>query len=956
MTDFGRDDWRELERLFEHATTLDDDQLPGFLEEVAADRPELAAELARLVAADRADDPIDKRLERFAATAIPRTLEAGERVDCWAIRRLLGRGGMGAVYLAERDDEVYRQSVVVKVLDAPMAEGLEERFARERQILADLDHPNIARLLDGGSLSDGRPYLVMEYVDGCSISRYCHEHGLKLRERVELFRQVAEAVQFAHANLIIHRDIKPDNVLVDGNGRVRLLDFGIAKLVDRPSREPSEPAAMASFDDPERTLHGARALSPAYASPEQMHGRAITIATDVYSLGALLYRLLTGHSPHDEAACSNGRWRLPSKLLADRGCKREARRSRGDLDAVIALAMADAPDARYASVAALIDDLDRWLSDQPVRARRSSWANHLVKFTRRNRALSASLATSALIVLGLLAGVTGLAVKLDQERTAAVQAGDTTEQIADYMVDLFAAADPATHQGETLTARELLDRGVERIRDQPEMPPTVRSRLLHRMALAYRNLGLLDEALSLYEAAIRYADGGGADESEEAWSIRLELADLHRERGEHEEAARRLRAAIEALENDGGPREALASAYNNYGIVLEETERHAEAERWARRALEVATTLPDTRRNAIQATRYRHNLAIALSEQGRHGEAVKVFERVLDSKLEQLGPRHPSRLISMESLAATLREAGRLAEAAELFEGSLALRREIYGPDALSLARVGNELANVHHDAGRYPEAERAYREALAIMQADPSRDPLLHAFVVNNLASLHEDTGDLERAEPLFRRSIELRRELAGGDALPVARARITLARLLIKRGALSEAEALLDAAQTTLAEDFPDNRYRWQLAEVQRALLEAARGHPQQAQGRMANALEALEAMGPRAAFGLRRAGLSAVQLAIDGGDAAGALARIDVIENALPAAFSPDHPQRQILNVLRAQALVALSRGEEAQRLALATEPLLERQFAEDADIRRRARSVLEADDRSSNRPRP
>ncbi len=949
MTTLDSREWRELERLFEQTEALDDQALGVFLATVAAEMPKIADELARLVAVDRAgnslQDPIGERLRRVSETIFPHGLKPGQRVDCWSIRRQLVRGGMGVVYLAERDDEVYQQKVVVKVLDAPMADGLAERFARERQILADLDHPNIARLLDGGSLADGRPYLVMEYVDGFSISRYCEDRRLGQRSCIKLFLQVAEAVQFSHAKLVIHRDIKPENVLVDAGGRARLLDFGIAKLVDRASSADSDATSTSelSVRDVEQTIHGGGGLSPAYASPEQMRGEAITIATDVYSLGALLYRLLTGYSPHDRAVRCEGRWRWPSRLLADRGRTSDSRRCRGDLDAIVAMAMAESQDRRYASVAAFIDDLNRWLSDYPVRARRSGRVEQLVKFTRRNRALAASLATSALIVLSLLVGVTRLAVRLDEERSAAIRAADTTEQIADYLVDLFGAADPETHQGDTLTARELLDRGVERINDQADMEPIVRSRLLYRMALAYRNLGLLDEAVPLYESAILFGADGGCGEAEH-WNIRLELADLHRERGEYDEASRRLQAAMRSLEGTNGPRDALARAYNNYGILLEENERYAEAEFWARRALEIARVLPDTRQNAINATRFRHNLAIALSGQGRHNEAVEVFRQVIEEKSSQLGPRHPSRLISLEALASTQRNAGRLAEAAALLESSLSFRREIYGPDSLSLARLGNGLANVHHDAGEYRRAERVYREALQIMEAGPERDPLLHAFLVNNLASLYEDAGDPDRAEPLFRRSINIRLDLSGEDSLPLVRARVNLARLLIQRGELTEAGDLLDAAQATLAQHYPDNRYRWHVAEVQRALLEAALGRENAARVRMAKALVALEALGSRAAFGLRRARFAAVQLDLDFGDAGRVLERIAEIEAELPNVFTPDHPRRRMLDTLRAQAFAALGRSEEARRLASELAPVLERQFSHGADIRRRAAAVL------------
>jgi serine/threonine-protein kinase len=938
-----RDDavsWEELERLFEQTLDLDDDAVRTMLERLAARRPDLAAELSRLVEADRGRDAIAERLQRFAEAEFDGSgLQPGQRVGPYAIRRLLGRGGMGAVYLAERDDDAYRQRAVVKLVDAPMSVSLHARFQRERQILADLAHPHIARLLDGGSLSDGTPYLVMEYVDGTSISKYCDDRELGLRDRVGLFRQVADAVQFAHANLVVHRDIKPDNVLVDADGRVRLLDFGIAKLLEGPTlAEPEalgEPAVAG-----ERTLHGAALLSPAYASPEQLRGEAITTATDIYGLGALLYRLVTGRAPGDRAGAGNPP-EPPSVAAARLDDAPVAPGVDRDLDAIVGRALAEKPADRYRSAGALIDDLDRWLGHRPVSARRSGWLEHTAKFARRNRALSATLVATAVIVIGFSIGISWLALRLSDERAEALESAQTTEQIADYLVGLFGAADPTENAGENLTARALLDRGVERIRSQSGMDPAVRSRLLHRMGLAYRNLGVRDDAVPLYREALALIDDRAG---EHEWQIRLELADLLRETSEFDEAGRRLRAAMTELEHAGGPAEMLAKVYNDYGLLFENQERFDEAELWARRALDVAAALPPSTDNEVRLARFRHNLAIALSSQGRHDEAIELLEAVVADKRDLLGEEHPSTLLSMEVLATTLRTANRLERAATLLTDALAARKRIFRPGALPLARVGNELANVYHDAGRYRQAERAYRDALAVIETDAERDPLLHAFLINNLASLYEDQGDLDRAEPLFRHSVQKRITLSGSDGLAVVRARINLARLLIKRGELSEAGDLLDAVETTLNEHFPGNRYRALLAQTQRAQLEAAAGNPDAGWRRLQATLDELQSLGASAAFGLRRARIDAARMRLDAGSPESALQLLDAVWETLPASLGPAHPQRQIVRVLRAQALLALGRADEARRLAVSAVGQIETQFSADADIVARAREVV------------
>src|SRR5688500_3990721 len=428
------------------------------------------------------------------------------RIGPYRILRELGQGGMGVVYLAARADEQFRKRVALKVIRSGGAsEEVVRHFKRERQILAGLDHPNIARLLDGGTTDDGLPYFVMEYIEGEPLLEYCDSRKLPVAERLKLFQAICSAVQYAHRNLVVHRDIKPGDILVAEDGSPKLLDFGIAKLLNP---ELAGEALIAT----------AMSMTPTYASPEQARGERITTATDVYSLGVVLYELLTGHLPYRLLS------RQPLEILKaiseqepekastaiERAENKLQRRLRGDLDNILMLALRKEPPRRYASVEAFSDDIRRYLEGLPVKARQPTAAYRTGKFLRRHVAGVAASAVFVGLLIGFAAAMAVQSARVtrerdlaEQERAAAQQERETAQRVSAFLVDLFRVSDPSRSRGETITAREVLDRGTTKIATELKDEPEVRATLMSTMGTVYSNLGLYDKALSLLEEALQ---------------------------------------------------------------------------------------------------------------------------------------------------------------------------------------------------------------------------------------------------------------------------------------------------------------------------------------------------------------------------------------------------------------------------------------------------------------------
>ncbi len=818
--------FRRLDELFQQALDLPvADRVEfvervtiGILEEEQAE--EVRSRLAAMLRAQVEDVPPLEEVVAGAAALLEAPTRGG-RLGPYRLLRTLGEGGMGIVFLAERADEEYRQRVAVKVLRLGAAGGsVVTRFRRERQILAGLEHPNIARLLDGGSTPGGLPYLVMEYVEGVALDDFCDRQRLSLEGRIRLFLTVCEAVARAHQELVVHRDLKPGNILVATDGTVKLLDFGIAKLLGGEG-------GLA----PEATGTVERALTPGYASPEQVRGDLITPASDVYALGVILYRLLSGVHPYvlEGVGPVEGMRRIleeeplpPSRRLSEEATARvlaEARRLspgalqrrlRGDLDGIVLKALAKDRRQRYATAEALARDLEAYLVGQPVVARRPTLTYRAGKFLRRNRVPVAVVA--AFLILMVAAGWT----LLEQSATSRRQR-DKAERVAGVLVDLFEISDPGRSRGEQVTAREILDRGARRVRQELRDEPEVRAMLLDTIGRVYRQLGLYGEAQPLVEEALKERRELLGESHPEVAASLVNLGQLASAQGRYEEAEGLLRDALGRYRRLPGSKslESL-EAVEALADLLMQRGRLQEAEPLLRDSLEVARTLAQRRFSheraaalAVQSSRLERRLARVLEDQGDPVAAEKILRHALERQRELLGEPHREVATSLNDLAFLRAAQGDFSGAEPLYRKALEMRREVLGEDHPDLyVSLANRAANLAQ-LGRYKEAAAPSREALELARKSLGSE---HPEVIpslNNLAVILFQQGDYDAAEPLYREALKIAESSGTGDDPQVETANANLGNLLLARGDASAAEPLyrkvLESRLRTLGEDHP-------------------------------------------------------------------------------------------------------------------------------------------------------
>lgn len=795
MTDTS---WDRLKAAFAEALELDPESRAGYLADLRASDPDTGAELAVLLEHhDDAPTFLEKPATDIGLGLVPPAPPPEDRIGPYRVERELASGGMGSVYLGERDDDLFDQRVAIKTMRGDVASDfVERRFESEMRILAQLEHPNIARLLDGGVTPEGRLYFVMEYIDGETLSRYCTSKRLGLDARLELFGRVCEAVHFAHQNLVIHRDLKPSNVLVDERGEPKLLDFGIAKLVSE-----------GSSSDPELTRTDARFMSTGYASPEQVRHEPLTTASDVYSLGVILYELLTGVRPHDTAGLSPADTeRTITEVAPTRPSARtdggaqgvQPRALRGDLDTIVLKALHKDPNRRYASAEAFAADVRRFRSGLPIAARGDGWGYRASKFVRRHAwGVSVSGLIAALIVTGTVI-VARQSVEVRQER-------DRAAVVSEVLVDVFGSADPRALGQREITARELLDRGVERVESRFTDDPITGADLLDVIAQAYQNVGEFERAKAIMERSLEIrreitpppqADIGQSlndlgnlallqrqiAEAEplllESLAIRrtvleaphAELAQSLNNVGQLRLSTRDFEAADtllgEALamqrELYSGPHRDLAITLQASGLLRQIRGEFDEAEAFYEEAAGMQRAVLGAPHPDLAQT--LNNLGLLRQTRGDFDGAEPLLRESLEMRQTMLGEEHPMIGIGLHNLALLVGERGDAEAALPLFERALTLSDAAVGRAHPQTATVLNNWGGTLTDVGRLDEASAALEEALAIRQATlPEGHPHL-AFSYNALGLLRLAQDRNDEARSMVDRAITARREVAGG------------------------------------------------------------------------------------------------------------------------------------------------------------------------------------------------
>lgn len=716
--------WQRIGSLFDELVELDACARAQALARLREEDAELCTEVERLLHGDAAieggaHDPVGAPFAALGLDAFSVEV-AGMMIGPWRVLREIGRGGMGVVYLAERADGQYEQRAALKLMRVSGdPAGLRRRFLRERQILARLDHPNIARLLDGGVSPAGEPYFALEYIDGEPLLEYVGAQNVDATLRLRLFLEICAAVQFAHRQLVVHCDIKPSNVLVNRDGAVKLLDFGIASVLAADSSSAAETQL--------------RALTPAYASPEQLRGEPITTAADVYALGAVLYEMLTGvrayrigataSSLERLAAISDPRRALPSAavttLARDDGraqppifASLPVRSLRGDLDVITATALHADAERRYASVEALADDVRRFLAGAPIEARPSSARYRIGKFVGRHRI---GVALAAVAVLALFAALASALVQAERAREQAIEArraaaialeqSNRAEAVRRILVGVFEQAAPDAHDGKPITARALLETGERQIDATIAAQPAVEADAATLIAELYVQIGVFDRATNL------------------------------------------LQRALKATDNALVPDDVKARVLIGIAAVEDETNAYAEAIEHAQRGLGLlGANSPATARTRAKAN---YVIAHSLFSLDRFDEAEQLLRKTLAENIAALGPDSDAVADTLVQLGNVHARKFRLDDAEKAFRAAIAAFKASYGADSYHVAHVLNELSNMLSDKNDFAGAEQALRESLGIRMRTVGADHRDTMIVRHNLLNLMEMQGRIVEALP---------------------------------------------------------------------------------------------------------------------------------------------------------------------------------------------------------------
>ncbi len=833
--------WQQVWEVFEKVIGLPPEEWSAALDEACGQDEKLRRGVEEMLAADRqADSFLDHPFgqqpgtDRAGAGATDDGPQrpAGSTIGPYRILRRIGQGGMGTVYLAVRADDAYKRRVVVKLVRPGMeSEAVLRRLRTERQILASLEHPYIARLYDGGSTDEGLPYFVLEYVEGVPIDVYCEQNQLSVDERLVLFCKVCEAVGYAHQNLVVHRDLKPSNIMVTAAGEPRLLDFGIAKVLN--------PELAGSL---EATATWHRVLTPNYASPEQIRGGLITTASDVYSLGVLLYKLLAGRLPHRFAGCSVQEIesilcdseplppsRAGTRPVEDPEAETVARAEppgeprtdllrrqlAGDLDAIVLKALRSTPPGRYSSVERLAADIERYQLGLPVAARAGSWRYRTGKFVRRNRPAILAAAAFALLVFGFIVATALQVSRVSFERDQARRERDKKTQVLRLVLELFEFSNPYVVPGKELTVRQALERSVPILDQGLHEQPEIRAELLHTSGSILTMLGAYDNAQHQLSEALEIRQQVHGDDHPDVAASLSALAGALRERGELDRAEELARRAVAIVRTrPGADGSVRVQALNELLNVFAFQDVFNGAGDLAREALNLTAELPPDSAQRIVALEH---LAKYHSFQGDHGDAVRLNREAVALSRARWGEDHPKQLVALNNVGINLRRMEDLDGAESAYKEALRVHRASFGEEFPNQWLLGN-LAGVHYAKGELEEAMRLYLKARQTMldTAGPQHWRLYYYDL--RIARTRNRQGAAAEAEAELRRAIDVwRPEL--GDHWRIDEGLSVLGESISIQGRCAEAEPLLvDSFERMLGKT---------IVRAQKGFLERLRDH---------------------------------------------------------------------------------------------------------------------------------
>jgi len=835
--------WQRVQTVFHHAADLPESEQRPYVMAACGDDAELASDVLAMLEADRHGATL---LDRDVGH-VARTMLGAERAPVlpvesfgpYRVSSVLGEGGMGVVYLAERAD-LGSQAAIKILRDAWLSPARRERFAAEQRTLAQLNHPSIARLYDADTLADGTPWFVMEYVEGAPLTAYCATHASSITERLRLFRDVCEAVQHAHRHAIIHRDLKPSNIIVRHDGTVKLLDFGIAKQLE-------------SLDAADQTRTGLRAMTPAYAAPEQVRAGRLGIHTDVYSLGVVLYELLAGRLPFDladktpseverliveqepERPSAVAR-RMPALPVGTSRLQSASRTSWADLDVLCLTAMHKDPQRRYGSVEALIRDIDHYVTGEPLEARPDTLGYHAGKFVRRNWR---SVAMAAAVFVGVVGLVVFYTVRLTSARNAAQIEAARTQRIQRFMLDLFDGGDNAVAPADSLRVVTLVDRGVRQARTLGA-EPAVQAELYETLGNIYRQLGKLAPADTLLRAALdgrralfgqEHADVASSlvalgllrnsaaeyDEAERlirdglAMSQRLlppthpavakatmSLGQVLYERGAYDKAIPVLQEAVRLQSSGDSATAGLANALTDLANAYFYVGKYAISDSLNRLALEMDRRLYGARH--AQVADVLINLGAIQFEWARFTEAERYYREALAINRAWYGPSHPETASNLTALGRALTSQQRLAEAEDALRQALAISERVYGRVHPRVASTLNELGRVAQQEGKLDEAEADFRRMAEVYKVVYDDKHYVISIALSNIAGVYQERKQYAEAERIFREAIRRYGEVLAPDHQLVGIARLRLGKSILLQRRYADAEQESRAGYTIL------------------------------------------------------------------------------------------------------------------------------------------------------------